>query len=193
MFAGIIAEPALLTSADGFKAPLSDWFIRAASFIQLGAKLEYVKFNLIDKATGHYTNQGETIESLFSPLVVHDGGVQIPNQLTQAITLHSDVSRGRGSKGRFYPPSSFMSTGGTTNIGADGRISAANAKATADSAQELISELNAAASSFNAVVWSQLAQQARAVEKVSVGRVVDTQRRRRSSLDEDRQFATADV
>jgi len=71
----------------------------------------------------------------------------------------------------------------------------------ADSNQELLSELNAVArGAFPAgplaplaCVFSAVGNLAFNVERVSVGKVADTQRRRRSSIPEDRIFALAAV
>lgn len=187
-------DPAMLATADGFKAPLTDWFGREDSHIHPRATLEYVKFNLISRTTGKYTEDGVARNSVFSPVVLAPAGaLDVPNQLTSVITTHSVLARGRGSKGRFYPPSTCMAGGGPSMLSTDGRLYAANAKDMADSAQELLSEINAVTAVFTLVVFSRIANQAHPIERVSVGRVVDTQRRRRSSLAEDRQFATANV
>lgn len=194
VLAGTTSSPALLTSADGFMAPLTDWFGRVESRIARGATLEYVKFNLINKSDGKYTNQGQTLESIFTPAVQSpQANAYTLNQGTQCITLHTELARGRASKGRFYPPTGTVNVSGLSYLIADGRMDTAPTQQMADSAQELLSEINAAGSSFKVVVWSQLAQIAEPVERVSVGRVVDTQRRRRNSLDEDRKFAAANV
>lgn len=194
MLAGMSADPTVPENADGFKLPLSDWFLRDSTHIATSTTLDYVKFNLIDKATGRYSNPSESFTSLYTPPFgwPHDAVFAVPNQLTQCVTIHSDLSRGRGSKGRFYPPTNMR--GSTTNaFGTDGRNSVYATQAMADSAQELLSEINSAAEGFRVCVWSQAGQGARAVDRVSVGRVIDTQRRRRNSLDEGRLFAAAGV
>jgi hypothetical protein len=201
-------EPTDLTP---LKAPLQDWMERITSKISTGATLGYVKLNQIargpvgkDLPGGKQDPNRATNQLIFSPVI---GGSTVfgrsPGQNTQVITLRTEISRGRGSSGRFYPPTC---AGALTdnNVAADGRVIAAVAAGMADSAQELLSEINALwdiAGPWGSTgvpksvvsVWSGAAQKAYAVERVACGRVIDTQRRRRSSLAEDPQFAGSNV
>lgn len=173
--------------------PLRDWFGRSTSMIQPTAVLTFVKLNQINKATGKYANAGDSVGVLLVPPQASGGvGEQVPQQLTAALTWHTDIARGRASHGRIYPPSTFNLGGGST-LGADGRMTTQAAKGMADSGQELLAEINNATVNLTACVWSQVGQVARAIERVSCGRIVDDQRRRRNHLLEDRQFATAAV
>lgn len=119
-------------------------------------------------------------------------------QNTMCATLTTDLPRGYASKGRiFLPPCNTMLPT------ADGRISAANANVLAASVKRLINELNANTAIGNVAVFSRGrgvpaydAEHNRieytypndgavnAVTGVRVGRVVDTQRRRRRQLAE---------
>lgn len=193
MFAAVAESTPIVATADGFKPALSTWFAAPNSWMHKGAELDYVKFNRINRVTGKYVSTGTSVESVFSPSVVTSGtGVYTPNQLTQVITLHSDLTRGRASKGRFYPPNSAMND--SMNITAtDGRMSTGKTMDMATTSEDLLIALKAAGEGYVPVVWSHLAQVAHAVERVSVGRVVDTQRRRRSSLAEDRQYGALGV
>lgn len=190
ILAGEVPTPTMEAAAVDYKVPVSAWFSRSDTSINMGCSLEYVKFNQINKSDGKYTDTTGSDTAIISPAILPTSGSdKVPNQLTQAITIHSEISRGRGSKGRFYPPTTCFS-GTTSGIGTDGRMSASWTKMMADSAAELINDINALAVNLSVVVWSQVGQAAHGVETVSCGRVVDTQRRRRSSLIEDRQFAT---
>jgi len=192
MFANITTDGVPATNTEQMQPPLQEWFLRPASMINPAATLEFVKLNEVNRADGKYTNPAQVNESLFLPPVTISGQtVKCPAQITSAITIHSEFARGRGSKGRFYPPSSWDSSPGT--LQPDGRLHPNIAKGMADSAQELLSELSAAMTPAVAVVWSQAGQIAMPAVRVSCGRVLDTQRRRRSSLDEAREFATAEV
>lgn len=71
------------------------------------ANLEWVKLNIIG-ANGKYLFASNTF---FYPVAISGGGTMAGNslysppwQMTTAITLRTTVSRGRGSKGRIYPP-----------------------------------------------------------------------------------------
>lgn len=194
ILAGEVATPSMEGSAEEYKVPILAWFLRATSSTQHGATLEYVKFNQINKSDGKYTSAGMSDTYVLSPAGVSTAAATgaVPNQNTQAVTLHSELSRGRGSKGRFYPPNS-SNQNGTTWIGADGRADATFTLSLATSAATMLNAINAIAVNLSVVVWSQVGQSAHGVDRVSVGRVVDTQRRRRNSLDEDRQFAVAAI
>lgn len=180
--------------------PLTDWFLRPASSIQPAATLTFAKLNQINRGPvgvglpgGKYTNAGTSVGIEFTPPKVGAGfGDKIPQQLTNVLSWHTDVARGPGAHGRIYPPTTF-NLGGGTSIGADGRISLAHAQAMADSGQRFLAELNNATVNLTACVYSHKYNVAQPVSRVSCGRVVDEQRRRRNQLGEDRQFAAAAV
>lgn len=193
-----MATQGVETSEDGgnvlaFDPVVKDWFERAASHLNKAATLEYVKCNQIDRVTGLYVNQSETFVGFYNPILVPSPlGSNDPPQNSIALTWHTDLNRGRASKGRIYPPSS-TGYGSGTWMGPDGLLAGSQAQECADSAQEFLAEMNNATVNLTAVVWSRIAQQARAIERVSCGRAVDTQQRRRKSLDESRVFAIAAV
>jgi hypothetical protein len=193
----MLAEEAIVTPGDlnpaDYLTALSDWFKRPASMIQPTATLDFIKANRLDKLTQRYLNGGASFTHTLAPAVLSAGlGENIPSQLTSAITLHTDLARGRMSKGRIFPPSTF-NTGGGSTIGTNGIMTSAAAQGMADSAQELLAEINSVSQTWTVVVWSQAAQGAHGVDRVSCGRVVDTQRRRRNQLDESRVFAASNV
>lgn len=120
-------------------------------------------------------------------------------QNTLVATLTTAVPRGYASKGRIYPPPQFY------NVNNDGLISANDALDAANSIKSLITNLNAVETIGNVIVasrgkgvvafdakgkrsytWPNQGVQ-RNVTGVEVGRVVDTQRRRRRQLLEQRQ------
>lgn len=177
----------------GYEAPLRDWFTRQYSYIAANATLDYIKFNQVNKSDGKYTASGESNTLVLAvPAVGGLGTKNTPPQLTQAVTWHTDVDRGRASKGRIYPPGNIFLADGAA-MGSDGLTNQGFTGLMADSYQELLSELNAVSAEATACVWSQVGQTARAIERVSVGRVIDTQKRRRKNLGEERVFATAAV
>ena len=178
---------------DSYVLPLKDWFERSDSNINQIATLDFVKFNEVDKVTGRYSDAGAS--NTFFVVPPHEGNASTqpgPPQLTAAVTLQTDKVRGRASKGRFYPPIGVQ-LATTTIMGLDGLLTTAKALAMANSAQELLSEINAVSAVMNVCVWSQIGQEARAVETVSVGRAVDTQIRRRKGMVDSRVAATAAV
>lgn len=120
-------------------------------------------------------------------------------QLTVCCTLQTAVPRGRGARGRVYPPPQRW------NIGADGLLAAGDAGVFALRMANLISTINARPLVGNVAVMSRGKGVPGPVVKgrqrytypnpgttnnvtsVGVGRVVDTQRRRRRNLVESRQ------
>lgn len=144
------------------------------------AKLTYIKANGINPLTGKYI-AGDTREFVVSPAQqLGNAGEPAPAQMAVCVSLGTDLARGRSSKGRFFIPTV------SRIIDASGRITTTSAQDTATSAAEMITKINALGS-HKVVVWSKIGQQAEPVTHVRVGRVMDTQRRRRSSMSEDYQ------
>ena len=164
-----------------------DWWNNAlgatgAGFLQ-NVRLTGVKLNLIGP-DGRYA-QDETGEYTLPAPVAGTMGADAPAQLSMVITLQSAIARGRGSKGRMYlPPSEPV-----VQVSSDGRVSAARALQQAVAVEYLINLLNAhyAGTGMVGVASDQGAGVFAPVVEVRCGRVVDTVRSRRSSLDEDYQ------
>lgn len=108
-----------------------------------------------------------------------------PGQLSACVTLRSDKKRGSASVGRFYPPPQAM------NITADGVLVASKRDEFATAAKSLINALNAGSTGGELEVslcspgGKKTQPDQRKVISVAVGRVIDTQRRRRSALPEE--------
>lgn len=134
--------------------------------------------------------------------IVDDGAIVVGSrnagrpapQLATVITLETGTKRGLAHYGRCYlPPLEFF-------VEADGRITQARAQAIADGFAAWVNGLdlaqgNPGTSLETLMVYSALnandtrAPVGRMVTAVSVGRVIDTHRSRRESLEEDRQSA----
>lgn len=108
------------------------------------------------------------------------GGVNMPPQVTLAVTLETGTQRGRAARGRMYlPPTSLLpeATGMLTVT------QATNVATAAASFMEDVTDLMGGP----ALVMSNIgAGTSRSINAVSVGRVLDTQRRRRRSILEER-------
>lgn len=152
---------------------------RAETGIHATAKLSFVKLNAIG-TDGHYTQQ-TTNEQVVAD-VGGGGGPAFapPNQICLVVSLLTGFSRGPAHRGRFYLPLPIW------EVDANGVISAGQAAGCSDSADTLITGLNANAN-WKVGVFSRKLGSAghRAVTGTQVGRVYDTQRRRRRSLVED--------
>lgn len=137
---------------------------------------------------GRYVDKFGTVEHVLTTPAAGGGGAQYPPQVAAAVTLETNASRGLASKGRFYVPSpvgSFETGPGLFSISAAANL--------AIRATTLVEDLNEELEGWTvAVVSGTRTGAARLVNRVSVGRVLDTIRSRRTSLVEDRQ-AGADI
>lgn len=141
------------------------------------ANLDYIKFNEINPVTGKYASLVDSFTHVLSPS--HPGAMTLAYpQLSAAMSIRTVRARGRGSAGRIYPPN------GSYPVATDGRIEQANVTAQLATFRTLINAINAANTGGVVVVFSKIGQTTTDVIKVSMGRVMDTQRRRRRALDE---------
>lgn len=144
------------------------------------ALLTFTKLNVINNA-GKY-NDPVTHEHIHAN--VPGTGVDSrtpPNQIALAVSLTTGFTRGPAHRGRFYMPLP------TILVQTDGLISAADRDTVVTPALTFLAALNTAAGSGQAVaVMSRKSGAAghRAVTGIQVGRVLDTQRRRRNKLAE---------
>lgn len=143
---------------------------------------------------GKYVGGGlqNTVRRTFSGDNAGAGIAYAPYQIACTYTMLTAVSRGPGSHGRFYYPCLSRSWDG-----ANDQWQAAACLAAANAAVTLIKAINTAAASQipgNSGVWvmSQKGISA-SVSDVQVGRVPDTQRRRRRQAVEDPQHASTPV
>lgn len=144
-----------------------------------GALLSFAKLNPID-IHGHYQTD-PSHEKVYADLP-GGGGTQVyPNQVAIAVTLVTGLTRGPAHKGRFFLPLP------TLGLGTDGLVSAANATTLSTAADGFISNINTVDTNWKVAVFSRKAGAPahRLVTGCDVGRVLDTQRRRRRKLGED--------
>lgn len=157
---------------------VTEYHQRAETNISGAAKLSFVKFNVIG-TNGLYVDQ-----STQETVVADIGGVgtnaipPYPNQVTWAVSLTTGFSRGPAHRGRYYLPLP------TANIETNGTVGAATAGYLSDSTDTFIAALNAVTTNAKVAVFSRKLGAAahRLVTGNQVGRVLDTQRRRRRSL-----------
>jgi hypothetical protein len=165
-------------------------FHRSSGVSSSAAKLDLIKFNAIGP-NGRYIASTLTTRTEVVPPTAGSSSVFPPPQLTIAVTLRTGRARGRGSRGRFYPPYPPVAVAVAEETG---QITAAAAQTLGTAAVALIQALNNATSETNpdvgglrVVVASDLGTGVfEPVTGVEVGRVVDTMRSRRTSLKEDR-------
>lgn len=164
---------------------LTAWMGRANSFVNNKAHLQYCKANEVDPITQRQVDLGQTDEHNFTPEVDSATSyVEFP-QLSLCVSLMTAASRGRASKGRYYPPTALAPGDlDTTN----GVISTVAASYCATSNAQLIADLNAIGTA-KVIVFSHIGQVGREVTGIRVGRVMDTIRSRRSALAEQYEVA----
>lgn len=152
---------------------------RPDSHIDVGAKLSFVKVNAIG-VDGHYQGSG-TVQALYAD--VGGGGtagVKNVNQVAWAVSLTTGFSRGPAHRGRWFNP--------LPDCGPDdqGQVGGSYATLLANSAKTLRDNVNVGGSEVMVVMSRKAgAPGHRAVTGFSVGRILDTQRRRRGALIED--------
>jgi len=150
------------------------------------AKLVYAKLNVVDQ-NGHYV-EDTTNEYVWSPtLAGGNGGTLHPNQIALVVTLATDFERGHAHQGRYYMPLPAFAVASS-----DGLISTSDANFAANAAKQLVEALSVdpaqvvlPVENMRVCVMSQRGTGAtRPVTGIKVGRVLDTQRRRRQELPE---------
>lgn len=158
---------------------VEQWFERSTSRINGNARLLWLKANQIDPLTGLYTSQIEAHTHFYAP-VISPSNVNLwgPPNTSFAVSTVTPLLRGLASKGRFFPPTNAQ------DIADDGRGSLAGVGGMATSAAQLLTDINGAASG-SCVVFSKIGQLTTEMTGVRVGRVMDTQQRRRKNLIEE--------
>lgn len=158
---------------------VSTFHTSANTQIHSACKLSYVKLNMID-ADGTYSLD-TTNQVVLADVAGASNTSQPANQIALAITAETGFSRGPAHRGRFYLPMPGI------GIAADGMVAAATITAIKGTATTFLTNLNAVSPKYKVAVHSRKAGSPaqRLVTSFSIGRVLDTQRRRRRSLVEN--------
>lgn len=167
-------------------APLAVTFWDSAISVGLTHGLDLIKLATIEP-TGLYPPGFSPLLHPFSPPEFPPGVAAngLPGQISQVVSLRTNLPRGRAHAGRIYLPSTGQS------VGTDGRWTAVFSTGVANAVKTLINGISGISGMGSPVVMSDLG--AGAVEIVTglrVGRVPDTVRRRRRQLVEDYQSVT---
>jgi hypothetical protein len=165
----------------------------AATGINSACKLTYVKAAAIGVDGKYLPDQTSVARSDFAPLAGGHTAQTPPNQVALCVTTKTARLRGHAHQGRFFLPLVSIDV---SNV--DGLMSAGNAAGVAAQAKILIEALSDIPgvdiiTSPGAAVMSKIGSGAtNRITGVAVGRVLDTQRRRRRSLPESRVSAVVD-
>lgn len=163
-----------------YKNALTTFHGAVNSHICAYAAMTYCKFNVIG-VDGKYADPASH-EIIGIAQGGGDGATLVyPNQVALAVTLKTAVDRGPANKGRIYLPLPTMAIGG------DGMITATAAGQVKTTLTTLLTSLNSYSPNIQVAVFSRKSGAAthRAVTGFGIGRVLDTQRRRRRSLVEN--------
>lgn len=169
-----VNDPALLT---GVAAAVEAFHTSAGTQIGPGAKLTFTKMNAVG-VDGHYISL-LTAEHAHATVAGGGSGSNTPpNQVALVVTLETGYSRGPAHRGRFYLPLPMITPG------SDGRIATGSRDPVVTAATTFLTALNAVSATAKVGVYSRKdgAPAHRIVTAMSVGRVLDTQRRRRNKL-----------
>lgn len=156
------------------------------------AFLTYVKVNRIN-ALGHYQDPVSMTHDYPVPRGGGGAGTGVPPQIATVASLRTDFERGLAHRGRMY----LVPAMGFTTPATDGRAPAASALRVAGAVSTLINRVNTDFATVNggdfggrvAIISNKGAGAFHFVTRVECGRVIDTMRSRRSSLDEDHQIS----
>lgn len=143
------------------------------------SRLTFVKWNAINPITGKYSSGGSSDTTDVTGNIRGAGG-PVPGQLALAVSLTTDLRRGRGHTGRFYMPAGQA----LLNVDGSGQMDPGQVAALASDAEDFLSDLKTIVGN-ELVVFSKIGQIAQPVTGCRIGSVLDTQRRRRSSLVEE--------
>lgn len=193
--ASIIAvTPTFLTAIAGI---IGTWFPKQAATTDpsftTAAVLTSLKLNRIG-TDGKYMDD-DAMEHVYPTPIPGTSATKPAPQLTLVHSFEGSAPRGLAGRGRVYlPPMSIFGS-----LGADGRLTTAQAQDKATGFAALISSLNAAidaadvsAGNVKVGIMSNVgAGRSQWVEKVRVGRTIDTMRSRRNKLAEE--YSVANV
>lgn len=170
--------PATSEQLDALEAVASSWMNSPDAGFGNTHRLTMVKVAPIG-TDGRYPAGAQSAEKILTTPVLGAATARSFPQLSLCVTTTTSRSRGRGSKGRFYPPPY------PTAADASGRVQAGVLPSYANAMIALIVGLAGVGLGVPSVMSNTATSETFPITGVRVGRVMDTQRRRRSSLSED--------
>ena len=164
---------------DALVAAAEVWFTGMAPAFSANVRLLGVKVAPV-QVDGFYGDGNDAQIALCdAPVPGQSSQDRLLPQASLACTLTTQRTRGRGARGRFYPPPQGFP------IGANGRIGAGEASGTMAAHVALIGAINGAGAGPVSVGSSLGAGSLLPVNGIRLGKVVDTQRRRRNAIAEE--------
>jgi hypothetical protein len=173
-------DAGLQALATAMMAPTSSFLGSAASLMSSSARFIGVKAALVGTDGKYPATSVPGWNYLGTPLPGVSTVAAVP-QATLAVTLLTNIPRGRGSRGRFFMPPVGVA------VGTDGRVTIAQADALETAAKTWLNAIVADPNVTDILVMSGLGTgTSGVVNSIGCGRVVDTMRSRRRSLVENR-------
>lgn len=175
---------------DDLAVPIAAWWPLTTASNGIGitqnAALTGFKLNRIGP-DGKYVDP-ETLEHTFTTPIAGGGPTGTAPQLALACTIRGANERARAGRGRMYLPSNSYSA-----VGVDGRMLIGNAANAAQRFHQFLQNMDGVFIDNSVPALAGIASKSGAggfqvMNSVSVGRVVDTIRSRRSKLEEDPQY-----
>lgn len=169
-----------------FAAVLAAWW-PSQTISGAAVRLSWAKFNKIG-VDGHYVNQYTNLHEWTAPGIASPNqGPLYPNQVSLVVSLTTNVARGLACRGRLY-----FYAGGIA-VETDGRIGTTAQTSVTTKAKDLLDDLNGATDGVLVVASNVREGAIRLIEGIKVGRVLDTMRSRRTSLDEGYSTSAVDL
>jgi hypothetical protein len=185
--------------ADAVRTAWTAFFTNSTSAIGNAWKTDNVKVAQIS-ATG-ITSESNVVYAPYGTAITGGGGTQnLPPQIAMVCSLENAGARGLAAKGRMYLP------GVGAPVGTDGKLTSTTALALANNMKTFLDAVNAAAPTAEDVILASQGNRVKdaqgkyqpvpgtavnaVVNRVRVGSVYDTQRRRRNQMVEVYQSAT---
>jgi hypothetical protein len=184
IFEGAFSNISMSDIADDLRT----WMTSGSNGAQIGssARLAWAKLAVLDKA-GHF--KFDPMSEEITPEVMPPQTTVYPAQVAYCVTLWSGGRLGRANYGRFYVPVPSMIVGQQS----EGVMTTTNAFNAAAAATAMINavngEIDTVGINTRPAIYSKVGTgTTKVAQYVSVGRALDTQRRRRNSLQEGHNY-----
>ncbi len=176
-----VGAPTATAQLDPYVAAAKAWFQRNDSNISNQAALTSVKLNMVG-VDGKYVSGSQSFYKDVLPIAPGALPTFPAPQLTTALTMRTAATRGLASRGRIFPP---LCASGVDATGVMATLQVTNM---ANSLAVFINAINALDNGSVGVASAGSVTGAPGrflpVKSVEVGRVIDTQRRRRNALND---------
>lgn len=165
---------------------LAAYWTRAETYSSAFCELRWAELNPISAATGKYLFPNTPVR--FEGAMARSSYVNAIPQIAYCVTLRGLNNRGPASRGRWYVPPGFVAAQPLT---ATGVVQQSLCEGMANSAGTLLDDLQSISVGAGPNTWSphlygdgKTGPADSPVATIAVGNVLDTQRRRRNSLEE---------